>query len=401
MHENSKRLGSAAQTVWLLVLIKAVYLLSLWGALVAWSPSGPEDEFRAKDASHYLHLSQTGYSVGDRSVAFYPLWPALIRWFSIFTGGSHLASGLVLANAFSVCAMLLFFRMVRRRFGDSAAWWSLLFTLLFPGAIFFQLVYTEALFLLLLMLLCYGLERGRHGVAIAAGFLLPLTKAIGLFCVIPVGYQVCAASPAVRRWLAMHAARLPVFRTTSSTAERAQGAGTLPALDPIQPTTGSGVWLLLSPLLGWTTYLHLMWTWTGNPLAGFEAQNAWGVQSIGNLFDLPKFVSGFSDPNALHSYRGSALDRLGFVALVGFLPLIWKLDKQWFLWALVLGVIPAVSGTFTSYTRFEAVVFPLFAALGVFLGRREWRSLRWAGIAACASAHAFLLWRFVTHGWVG
>ena len=391
-----KRLGGTPRLLWLLVLFKTVYLLSLLGALMIWSPSGPETEFRSKDGSHYLHLSEAGYSAGDISCAFYPLWPLLIRWFSIFTGGSHLLSGILLANSFSVGATLLFFHMVRRRLGDATAWWSLAFLLLFPGAIFFQLLYTEGLFLLLVMLLCYGLERGRYGLAIATALLLPLTKAVGVFCIIPILWHLGAVSPRSQQGLAALARRNYLTRKLMSRAAPTEQAG-----NPTSLTKGLGLWLLLAPLLGWSAYFLLMWSWTGNAFEGFESQKHWGVQSIGNLFDLPKFVIGLLSPTGWHAFKGSAFDRLAFVLLVWFLPIIWKLDKGWFLWALVLGVVPAVSGTFTSYARFESVVFPLFAAMGAFLIRHERRYLRWTALLVFTAGHVFLLWRFVTHGWVG
>ncbi len=396
-----KRLGGVERLPWLLLLIKAVYLVLLWGALLAWSPAGPTAEFRAKDASHYLHLSEAGYSAGDVSCAFYPLWPLFIRWFSIFTGGSHLLSGLLLANAFSLGATLMFFHMVRGHLGDATAWWSLVFLLLYPGAIFFQLVYTEGLFLLLMMSLCRGLEQRRHGLAIVAAFLLPLTKAVGVFCVFPILWHLCTESASTRQWLISLAGRNAWARKVFSRCGQAREARDVPRASSSLATKGPGLLLLLSPLLGWSTYFLLMWKWTGNPFEGFEAQKHWGVQSVGNLFDLPKFVIGFFSPTVWHAFKGSAFDRLAFILLIWFLPVIWRLDKGWFLWAVVLGVVPAVSGTFTSYARFGSVVFPLFVALGALLGRQEWRWLRWAVLFLFAAGHVFLIRRFATHGWVG
>jgi hypothetical protein len=70
-------------------------------------------------------------------------------------------------------------------------------------------------------------------------------------------------------------------------------------------------------------------------------------------------------------------------------------------WIYVLGILPAMSGTFTSYTRFASCAFPMFIALGVFLGRPERRFLRWATVWIFATLHAVLLWRFVNFRWAG
>jgi hypothetical protein len=72
-----------------------------------------------------------------------------------------------------------------------------------------------------------------------------------------------------------------------------------------------------------------------------------------------------------------------------------------FVWAWVLGVMPAMSSTFTSFTRFASCAFPMFIALGEFLGRRQWRWLRWGLLAVFGVLHLALVWRFVNFRWAG
>ena len=158
---------------------------------------------------------------------------------------------------------------------------------------------------------------------------------------------------------------------------------------------------MVLPLLGWAAYLALMGTWTGNPFEGFVAQRQWGVHAIGNLWNVPKFILGFFTPTEWHTFRGSLLDRCVFVLLLYCLPLLWRLDKGLLVWAYSLGVLPAMSGTFTSFTRFASCAFPMFIALGVFLGRPERRFLSRATVVIFATLHAVLLWRFVNFRWAG
>ena len=83
------------------------------------------------------------------------------------------------------------------------------------------------------------------------------------------------------------------------------------------------------------------------------------------------------------------------------LPLMWRLGRDQVVRAYVLGILPAMSGTFTSFTRFESVAFPLFIAWGAFLGRpgRGWARLVVLGVSGCL--HLWLLWRFVNFRWAG
>jgi hypothetical protein len=352
--------------------------------------------FATWDSEHYLYLSQDGYGAGVKSCAFYPLWPLIVRWTAPLAGGNHLIGGLVVSNLCSLAAWVLFYERVRRRWGASAAGWALLLLVLFPGSLFFQFLYSESLFILLVMLLWWGLEERRWGLAWVAASLLPLTRAVGLFAVLPIAWQALQVAPPV--WLV----RLRAKRHTRKPMQD------LPTPPPDGTQDGRAIakpcrwWLLLAgPLAGWAAYLVLMAHWTGNPLEGIEAQKHWGVHSVSNLWNLPKFIVGFFTPTEWHAFRGSLLDRSSLVLLLYSLPVAWRLDKDLMVWIYVLGILPAMSGTFTSYTRFASCAFPMFIALGVFLGRPERRFLRWATVWVFATLHAVLLWRFVNFRWAG
>lgn len=382
--------------------------------------------FATWDAEHYLYLSQAGYAAGVKSCAFYPLWPLFVRWFSAGIGVNHVAAGVVLANVLSLAAWLLFYSIVRERWTASVSRWTLVFLIAFPGSLFFQFNYSESLFFFLVMGLWYGLEKRRHGVAALAAVLLPLTRAVGVFALLPiVWHALTVASPV---WLGGIRPRWGGLK-----ARRGDGRWKMEEGGP--KTTESGAWnaeggyagtpwlLLTAPLIGWCCYLALMWHWTGNPFEGFEAQKHWSVHSIWNLIDVPKFVIAFFTPTQLHAFTGSVLDRCVFVLLLYTLPVLWRLDKGLLVWTYWLGILSAMSGTFTSYTRFASCAFPIFLALGTYLnaecgtrnaepkagqhsaiGTRHsailsW--LKWTLLAAFAVLHVVLVWRFVNFRWAG
>lgn len=416
------------------LLLKAGYLLAVVAALLLWGDpnlgqfsrvrqrwpreGGPTfgSHLATWDAAHYLYLSEVGYKAGVPSCAFYPLWPLAVRLSSALTGGSHLIAGLVLANVFSLVGFVLFFHMAVERFGRPTAKLSVLCLLAYPGSLFYQFIYSEGLFLLLVMLLWLALEHKRYGVAAAAAFLLPISRAVGLFCVLPILWDLMRREQpgwmikliGKRGWAKRDRARAEPSRVPAKTEDayhdlsKAQPAG--PQTSGARQREGRhlcGWGLLSAPVLGWGCYLALMWHWTGNPFEGFEAQKYWRVHSIWNLVNVPKFVIGLLSPSAWHEFNGSLLDRCVFILLLYCLPLIWRLDKGLFVWAWVLGVVPAMSGTFTSFTRFASCAFPMFIALGVFLGRPERRWLRMMTIVVFAVLHVVLLWRFVNFRWAG
>ncbi|MCP5516952.1 MAG: hypothetical protein H7A45_06795 [Verrucomicrobiales bacterium] len=442
---------------------KAAYLVLLLGSLVAWGnldwgqfhtvnvrwPREGEPVFASHfatwDGAHYLLLSEEGYAEGLPSCAFYPLLPMLIRAAGPLFGGNHVIAGLALSNVFSLAAWTLFYRLVSRRWGRLAAIWSLVFLITFPGSLFFQFIYSESLFLLLLVLLWLGLEERRYGLAAVFAVLLPVSRGVGAFAVLPLAWHAFSvARPtwhqkvcdrAVECWegggnatvgsaeqgtgknvpIAENGARTPSVRVKAagirqesqrpSTGVRLEMAG-----DRQQPIENSGErrgqtwlpWLLVgTPFVGWCVYLALMWHWTENPFEGFEAQKYWRVHSISNLWNAPKFVFGFWSPTGWHAFRGSLLDRCAFLMVLYTLPVMWYHDKGMLVWTYWLAVLPAMSGTFTSFTRFASCAFPVFIALGVELSRREWRWWRYGLLSVFVTLHIVLVWRFVNFRWAG
>jgi hypothetical protein len=400
--------------------------VQLTSAFERWPREGEwtfASHFATWDSAHYLRLSELGYAKDVRSCAFYPLWPLLMRWSAPGFGGSHLVAGLVLSNVLSLAGWLVFYRLTAARFGAAVAGWALALLVAYPGSLFYQFLYSESLFFLLVMGLWWGLERRRLPVALAAALLLPLTRAIGVFAVLPIAWFLLASWKAEGRrqkeGKRMEDGGLKIAEgpaaPSHAVGEMADGLQTpshagkaTSILHPLSSILSlrrflSRRWLLLllAPVAGWGIYLALMWHWTGNPWEGFAAQKHWGRHSVWHLVDVPKFVAGYFDVQAVHEWPSSLVDRIAFVLLLYMIPTIWRLGKDMMVWTYVLGVIPAMSGTFTSYVRYHSCVFPFFIALAVWLLARRAAWPRWAVLGIFAAGHAVLVWRFVNFRWAG
>ncbi len=155
----------------------------------------------------------------------------------------------------------------------------------------------------------------------------------------------------------------------------------------------------------------------------FTAQKYCGVHAVGNLVNVPKFVLGFFTPKYWHAFTGSLLDRGVFVLVLYTLPVLWRLDRGLLVWTYWLGILPAMSGTFTSFTRYASCAFPVFVALAVWLNGgcgggssgptergadrsaagpasvRFW--LKWGLVGGFAALHVVLVWRHVNYQWAG
>jgi hypothetical protein len=344
--------------------------------------------FTTWDAEHYLFLSERGYQKDAPSSAFYPLWPVAVRWASILTGGSHIIAGMVLANVFSLAAWVFFYIAASKRFGESVALWALVFLIVFPGSLFYQFIYSESLFFLLVMLLWFGLERKHYGLAWFAAFLLPLCRAVGVFSLLPTTWHWLMQ----RDWTL-----LAHWRWMCENRQPEKPREELKSLH----VGWKGYAMISAAPLGLILYFALMRAWTGNPFEGIDAQKYWGVHSLSNLWNLPKFIIGFVEPTAWHGFSGSVLDRCAFVLLAYSLRLIWRLGNDMVVWTYVLGILPAMSGTFVSFIRFESTVFPLFIALAVFFTSLKMRWPLITCIVLSGLMHVVLLWRFVNFRWAG
>ena len=100
------------------------------------------------DGVHYLVIARQGYCQFQQ--AFFPLFPYLIRYLTGFLG-NYLASGLLVSHLALLAGLFIFYRLVRLDFSDSIARRSVIYLLIFPTSFYLGSVYTESLFLVLVL----------------------------------------------------------------------------------------------------------------------------------------------------------------------------------------------------------------------------------------------------------
>ncbi|MBR2942457.1 MAG: hypothetical protein IKB82_03570, partial [Clostridia bacterium] len=147
------------------------------------------------DTRHYVNIAQNGYTaVGDErlQLVFFPLYPLLMRAFSLLTGGDVFSAGLLLSNLCAAGCAGLLFDLAYGVLGRRGAWLSLAYFLLSPLSVFLCCAYTEALFICLTLGAMALLRRGHPWLAAVCGMLSAFTRmpgviVSGLFIIAAIG----------------------------------------------------------------------------------------------------------------------------------------------------------------------------------------------------------------------
>lgn len=279
------------------------------------------------DSGWFLRIAEDGYSWPSSTPAFFPLYPFLVGGLGRLIMGHNVLAGVVLSLAAGAGAFALLYRLALVRLDEDAARRTVLFLAVAPTSLFFGAVYSESLFLLLVVAAFLAAERGRFGQAGAAAGLALLTRSAGV-ALLPALVVLAWRAPDRRKALA--------------------GVAVAPVLFAVYP-------LLLA-------------AWIGHPLAFLEAQKVVWERRLSPAGPLGGVVAAVEERELLDLGVAVALIILGIVA--------WRrIGVAYGLYTLTSVAIPL---TFVSdkvplwsMQRFAVVVFPAFMALATIARSRR------------------------------
>ena len=146
------------------------------------------DSWKVWDTLHYLHIASQGYAHVPSDTAYFPLYPLLTRIGAIFTRSDY-ASGLLIVNIAGLVMLVVLYRLVEEEFDSKRAERTILYISIFPAAFFFSAMYSEALFLSLIIIGFYSMRHGYWWIAGFSGFLACLTRSAGILFTLPFLYE--------------------------------------------------------------------------------------------------------------------------------------------------------------------------------------------------------------------
>jgi hypothetical protein len=336
------------------------------------------------DFGYYQKIAEFGYSSADGSIAFYPLFPWLVRLVACVSR-NYLAAGFIVSGIASVVVAILLRRLVHLDYPASVAMRSVWFLLIFPTAYFLHIGYSEGLFLAL-ALACILAARGeRWWLAGVFGAFCWMTRATGAVLVPTLAVEA-AHQYWVRRRFCSHgpAGRVSTAQPADVDRPQADGYSALPA--GCSAWNWKWLWIGIVPV-GFAVYLLINWSVSGDPFAFLQARKTLFEQS----FALPltgirqAIWARYPTP---HEAEMVGTQELFFVAL-GFVCTIisWiKLRPVYAMWMTGSWILCASVNFFRSMPRYTLTMFPIFI-LFALLSRNRF----WAGVLTAWSLLFFAL----------
>lgn len=296
------------------------------------------------DSFWYTSISRHGYTFSDSknsSIAFFPLYPLVLKIGKLFSGIRENYLSLFLNAIFSFLATLYLYKLAKMDYSEKISLAIVAVFLFFPPTYFFLSGYPDVLFALLAILSLYFVRKKEWmKTGIIAG-LLAITKPYGIF-MLPV---------ILLEYLWDNNWNVKIF---------------LKKID----------WLpLLLPLFSFGGFVLFNYLKFKNAVAFLDAQQTWGrslVNPIAALFEEAKhylfsgnIFTGSNFPYII--YLGS------FILSIVFFVFVWnRVRKTYLLFSALLLLSALLTGTLTSWGRYMLLGFPILMSPAIYFSKRKW-----------------------------
>ncbi len=291
------------------------------------------------DGEHFLQIAKGGYS--DLTYFFFPGLPLFIRFMNFFGGTliAFLKTGLVVSNVSLILALIGVYKLVSKDFKEKTARNTIFLILLFPTSFYLGSVYSESLFLAMVV---WSFYLARSNKWIASGVLASLSAITRLVGVGMFPALICEA------YLTRKDKDFNLKQTLLG--------------------------LFIIPL-GIIFYMYFLYSSTGDPLDFLHTVGIYGPQRSSTFILLPQVFYRYIFkilPSVSYNYFPAVfVTYLEFItgavfSLLGLIGL-WKLRLSYSIFLLMGLVLPSLSGSFSSMPRYVIVLFPAFILLSLYL----------------------------------
>lgn len=322
------------------------------------------------DTTHYLEIADEGYTVNLQNTVWPPLYPALIRLFSMVFQPSILAA-LIVSTFASISAFTLLYLFITDVWDESLARRVVIWMAIFPTGFYLMAAYTESLFITFALATLLAARKRRWLLAGAMGALATLTRIPGVLLAAPVLWEAWQE-------FRSNGKKLRLSTTAESVVSLAAMPVSLGVFSAYMRFQLGAPWPWSNLSNAW--HLKLAWPWTG---------------LIGNLYEMSKAPIGSWTISQFYDV---------LLALWAVTMLIIGLRKMPFslvLYTTVL-LIPALvkildNNLLMSVSRYMLPLFPLMVVTDRLF---KTRGTRFAIAAFSLASQAWLLYLFYMWVWI-
>jgi hypothetical protein len=293
------------------------------------------DRFARWDSGWYYGIASGGYLYvegGRNNLAFFPVYPQLMGVLGRAMGGAQqdfYFAGILISWLAFAAAMALLYRLARFDLSHEQATRASIFAAVFPGAYFFGVVYSEALFLLALVSAALALRSKSWIWAAVAAIVMTATRVNGV--------------------MFLPALALIGWDAASNDRERRRALGAA-----LAGLVGIG---------GYSIYVNSV---TGDPLEWYHSITRWGYHPGGNPLSglvaiaqelLTRPIQYVATD---HMAPYNTLNAMAATGALMMVPFIYRRFGRGYAAIVVLGLLlPLSSGQFEGLGRYCSVLFPL------------------------------------------
>ena len=318
------------------------------------------------DGQHYALLADLGYQGHPNSHAFFPLFPLSIRAAQWIVGDVYV-SAFLLNLLLSYLFCYVFHLYAGHFLPERATFGALVLLLCWPTAFYLTVLYSEALFLLLLFGFLYLYDVRKNYLSAVFAFLLPLSRAQAVFVL-----AALLITLAIRRFKGA-----PINWRYEVCNVAAFGVGGL-------------------------FYFGFFQVAVGDAFSGFKAQDSFIFgNSLANIVNPGHFLAYlFSETQGVFSYTHSLTDKIFVIASLLGIGIVARTKNTLWLVSYVMLVYPvAAMGSGGSFSRFTLAAAPILV-LSVWTRYARHERILYAVGAALLTAQLFFAGRFALNLWV-
>lgn len=303
------------------------------------------------DGEHFLDIARSGYK--PLTYFFFPMYPLITRYLAQILGGNFLDyvySGLIVSHISFLIGLVGLIRLIKIDYKEQVAHTAVLLMFLFPTSFYFAGYYSEGLFFALIVWSFYFARTGRWLWAGILGALLTATRVVGV-----------ALFPAL---------------IVEAFQQGREGKTNLKLAIPSA----------FAVMLGLFFYGMVLDVRVGDPLEFLHSVEIFGPQRakefviIFQVFyryvfkvipaiDYSYFPAVFS--TWLEFLSAVLFAGLGLIAFIGGFGKLggYKVRPSYAIYLGVGYLIPTLSGSFSSMSRYVLVLFPGFIIMALFLSK--------------------------------